>query len=183
VGELRLAARSVGLEVDILLAVIGPGNPHPKGLAPVDLLDVGTGRGTFLWPLLAEFPELPVAVLDLDERRARDLEATRAGGVSRLAVHCGDVCATELDSGYADVVTALEVLEHIPSPSVAALQLVRLARRALIVSVPSKADDNPAHLHLFDQESLSALFTDAGAEKASVEFVLNHMVALVRVGS
>lgn len=152
-----------------------------KGIAPLDVLDVGTGRGTFLWPLLAEFPDLPVAVLDVNERRARDLDATRRGGVSRLTVHCGDVCASELDSGYADVVTALEVLEHIHSASLAARQLIRLARRALIVSVPSKADDNPEHLHLFDRESLTALFMDAGAEKVSVEFILNHMVALVRV--
>jgi hypothetical protein len=27
-----------------------------RGLAPATLLDIGSGRGTFLWPLLAGFP-------------------------------------------------------------------------------------------------------------------------------
>jgi hypothetical protein len=31
-----------------------------RGLAPESLLDIGSGRGTFLWPLLAAFPELRV---------------------------------------------------------------------------------------------------------------------------
>jgi hypothetical protein len=31
-----------------------------RGLAPDSLLDIGSGRGTFLWPLLAAFPQLPV---------------------------------------------------------------------------------------------------------------------------
>lgn len=141
----------------------------------------GPVRGTFLWPLLAEFPDLPVTALDVDARRASDLEAIRVGGVSRLSVHRGNVCTTELGSGSADVVTALEVLEHIPTPTVAARQLVRLARRAVIVSVPSKADENPEHLHLFDNESIARLFVEAGAEKVSLEFVLNHRLAFVRV--
>jgi hypothetical protein len=28
-----------------------------RGLAPADLLDVGSGRGTFLWPMLDAFPD------------------------------------------------------------------------------------------------------------------------------
>src|SRR5262245_9846679 len=31
-----------------------------RSLAPADLLDVGSGRGVFLWPLLDAFPHLPV---------------------------------------------------------------------------------------------------------------------------
>src|SRR5262249_58033931 len=36
-----------------------------RGLAPDSLLDVGSGRGAFLWPLLDAFPALPVTTLDL----------------------------------------------------------------------------------------------------------------------
>ena len=44
-----------------------------RGLAPESLLDLGSGRGTFLWPLLASFPHLPVPGYEVDFRNARSL--------------------------------------------------------------------------------------------------------------
>src|SRR4051812_21927529 len=35
-----------------------------RGLAPADLLDVGSGRGVFLWPLVDSFPDLRVLSID-----------------------------------------------------------------------------------------------------------------------
>ncbi len=35
-----------------------------QGLAPINLLDVGSGRGSFLWPLLDAFPKLLVTSID-----------------------------------------------------------------------------------------------------------------------
>src|SRR5262245_15320985 len=55
-----------------------------RGLAPESLLDVGSGRGAFLWPLLDAFPDLPVTTLDLLEHRIAEIEAVRAGGAWRL---------------------------------------------------------------------------------------------------
>jgi 16S rRNA G527 N7-methylase RsmG len=49
------------------------------GLAPENLLDIGSGRGTFLSPLLAAFPELRVTAVDSSERRSSDLAAVRRG--------------------------------------------------------------------------------------------------------
>jgi len=40
-----------------------------RGLAPADLLDVGSGRGVFLWPLLDAFPELRVTAIDRNPQR------------------------------------------------------------------------------------------------------------------
>src|SRR5689334_5821903 len=57
-----------------------------RGLSPDRLLDVGSGRGTFLWPLLATFPKLLVTSIDSSERRTSDLAAIRRGGVERLTV-------------------------------------------------------------------------------------------------
>lgn len=85
-----------------------------RGLAPASLLDVGSGRGAFLWPLLDAFPELSVTTLDLLAHRVADMEAVRAGGVERLHPVQGDATATPFEDRAFDGVTALEALEHIP---------------------------------------------------------------------
>jgi hypothetical protein len=58
---------------------------------------------------------------------------------------------------------------------------VRLARRFVIVSVPSKEDDNPEHLQLFNRASLDSLLRQAGAQSVKLEYVLNHLIAVARV--
>lgn len=55
-----------------------------RGLQPTSLLDVGSGRGAFLWPLLDAFPDLPITAVDLLEHRVADMQAGRAGGVTQL---------------------------------------------------------------------------------------------------
>lgn len=151
------------------------------GLAPLSLLDVGSGRGAFLWPLLDTFPALDVTAIDKEERRAADLDAVARGGIGRL--HAARMDATSLtfaDDAF-DGVTMLEVLEHMPDPARAAGEAVRVARRFVVATVPSKEDDNPEHIHLFDRRSLAKLFEDTGARRVTVEFVLNHAVMLALV--
>lgn len=152
-----------------------------RGLAPATLLDVGSGRGTFLWPLLDAFPWLEVTAVDLNPVRVADIAAVGEGGVSNLRALRSDAGALELADGYADVVTALEVLEHLTSPREAAAEAVRVAGRYVIASVPSKEDDNPEHVNLFDARGFESLFLGAGARAVKVEYVLNHMIAVVKV--
>lgn len=149
-----------------------------RGLQPADLVDIGSGRGTFLWPLLDAFPSLPVVAVDQAERRVADLDAVRAGGVERLRVAQMDAAALALDGKSADVVTALEVIEHLPEPARGIAEAVRVARRFVLASVPSHEDDNPEHLHLFDEPTLARLFREAGAARVSFERVLNHIIAV-----
>ena len=152
-----------------------------KGLNPTDLLDIGSGRGTFLWPLLAEFPKLPVLAVDREERRVADITAVRNGGIETLEARRMDATALELaDSAY-DVVTVLEVLEHIPDAQRALDEAVRVARRFVVVSAPSTADNNPEHIHLFTRQSLTSMFEQAHAAHVHLDFVLNHIVAVARV--
>ncbi len=152
-----------------------------KGLAPQSLLDVGSGKGTFLWPLLDAFPSLSVTSIDRREDRAADLHAVSRGGLSRLGAKQADLCALPFDDAQFDLVCALEVLEHIPDTQAAAAEALRVAERFVVVSVPSKADENPEHIHLFTKDSLSELLLGAGAARVNVEFVLGHMVAVARV--
>jgi ubiquinone/menaquinone biosynthesis C-methylase UbiE len=148
------------------------------GLSPEDLLDVGSGRGVFLWPLLHEFPGLPVTAIDRDPGRVADLAAVAAGGITRLRPAIGDVCRLEMPDRSVDGVTMLEVLEHLTEPARAVAEIVRVARRFVIVSVPSQPDDNPEHIQLFNGRSLAALFTAAGVRRFSHTYVLNHIVGI-----
>ena len=150
-----------------------------RGLGPETLLDVGSGRGTFLWPLVDAFPSLPVLAVDESEVRVRDLHAVRVGGIDRLSASRMDACALALPDKSRDVATILEVLEHLERPALAAQEAMRVARRFVVASVPAHADDNPGHRHLFGEAAIERLF--AGAGRTSFERVLNHIIAVVRL--
>ena len=151
-----------------------------RGLSPATLLDVGSGRGTFLWPLLADpaLAAVTVTAIDRDARRARDLGAVARGGVARLRAVRADVGRLPFADGTFDATTALEVLEHLGDPGGAAREALRVSRRHVVVSVPSQEDDNPEHIQRFDARSLEDLLRGAGARRVSTEHVLNHVIAV-----
>ncbi|MBX9693684.1 MAG: class I SAM-dependent methyltransferase [Cyanobacteria bacterium] len=149
-----------------------------KGLQPSELLDIGTGRGVFLWPLLDELPWLSVTCIDLNSLRVRDLNAVRDGGISRLKAIEGDIALLDVQPNSFDVVTFLEALEHIPNPQAALDKAASIARRSLILSVPSHEDDNDEHIHLFTRDTISSMLLTAGARRVNVQYVLNHLIAV-----
>src|SRR5262249_48856867 len=55
-----------------------------RGFHPQGVLDIGSGRGAFLWPLLDAFPTLPVIAIDRSPRRIADIAAVHRGGVTNL---------------------------------------------------------------------------------------------------
>jgi ubiquinone/menaquinone biosynthesis C-methylase UbiE len=152
-----------------------------RGLAPENLIDFGSGRGVFLWPLLDAFPALAVTAVERDERRLRHLEAVKRGGIERLSVIAGDASVLPLAGAGFDGATVLEVLEHQHDPLPLAREAVRLARRFVIASVPSKPDDNPEHVQLFTGETLQTLLMEAGAARISINYVPGHIIAVARV--
>jgi SAM-dependent methyltransferase len=152
------------------------------GLQPTDLLDIGSGRGAFLWPLLDAFPDLPVTALDRAEPRVQMLRTVAAGGIPTLTARQADATALPFDDAAFDVVTALEVLEHIAEVEAAVREITRVARRHLIVSVSSHADDNPEHLHLLGERDLQRLFIGAGARRIGFQYVPNHLIAVIGKG-
>ena len=149
-----------------------------RGIQPESLLDVGSGRGMFLFPFLREFPEVPVTAVDLLPHRVELLQAMAAGGIQRLTALRQDICTWDASEGAFDVVTLLEVLEHIPEVDRAVEAAVRLARRYVVVTVPSKPDNNPEHIHLLTKEKLTELFQTAGCDRLKFGGVNGHLMAV-----
>lgn len=139
------------------------------------VLDVGSGRGAFLFPLLTRFYELEVTSIDILPHRVELLQSVEVGGVSNLHALERNLCEWDAPEASFDAVTLLEVLEHIPDVEKAVANAVRMARRFIIVTVPSKPDDNPEHIHLFTKDTLSDMFLKAGCSKVKFDSVLNHL--------
>ncbi len=75
----------------------------------------------------------------------------------------------------------LEAFEHIPAVTGAVAEVVRVTRRFVVVSAPSKPDNNPQHIHLLDETKLRELFAEAGVSRVNCDYVLGHIVAVANV--
>ncbi len=147
-----------------------------KGLEFQSLLDVGSGRGVFLWPFLNMFPGAEVTTIDLLPDRIALYECVRLGGVDRVHGTVGNICTLNLPDDSVDVVTLLEVLEHIPDVEKAVQNAVRIAKKYVAVSVPSKPDENPEHIHLLTHDILTDIFQKAGCRNLHFGGVTNHTI-------
>lgn len=151
-----------------------------RGFRPESLLDIGPGRGAFLWPLLDSFPKLPAVCLEPDPNRWNAISTVIGGGLTQLIALQEDITEPSENVEPVDVATALEVLEHIPEVEKAIENLVRLSRRAVIVSVPSREDDNPEHIHLLGRDRLEASFgRHDRVRRVHFESVPGHLIAVV----
>ena len=173
------AGKAAGLKVhyfkrSALLPRVGLVLGFLRGIEFGSLLDVGSGRGAFLWPFLEEFPDKETHVVDILPQRTAIHRAVAAGGTYDLHVHEGDVRTLALPDKSIDVVTMLEVLEHIPDVAGAVRNAMRIARKHVVVTVPSQKDDNPEHIHLLSRECLRGLFDAAGCGKLNFGGVPGH---------
>lgn len=151
-----------------------------KGLHAENLLDVGSGRGVFLWPLLETFSALQVQCVDILGHRVDDINAIKIGGMANVMANKMSVTDLKYNDNCFDVMTLLEVLEHIPKVEVAIKEACRVTRSSLIISVPSKEDSNPEHIHLLDQTKLKNILLNCNITNVKFEYVLNHMIVLAR---
>jgi 2-polyprenyl-3-methyl-5-hydroxy-6-metoxy-1,4-benzoquinol methylase len=147
-----------------------------RGFGVARLLDVGSGRGAFLWPMVDALPEVEVTAIDVLPHRVAAIEAVRRGGIARVTAARMDATRLGLADASVDVVTLLEVIEHMPDPAPAVAEALRVARTAIVITVPSHEDNNPEHLHLFDGARLEALCKAGGARRVVIEHVPGHIV-------
>lgn len=101
-------------------------------LAPTSLLDAGCGEGFVAEILLREMPALEVTGFDVLED---SVELARRRN-PRAAFSTGDIYNIDHEDSSFDVVVCFEVLEHLHEPERALSELARVARHAVVMSVP-----------------------------------------------
>lgn len=146
-----------------------------RSLSFETVLDVGSGRGVFLIPFMKEFPWVRVVSLDLLEKRVTFLNELADGGFRLLHAEQKDICEQPYSDNSFDVITMLEVLEHIPEVEKAAAAAVHMAKQFVVVTVPSKPDNNPEHIHLLTKDKLTQIFSAAGCTRLHFDGVEGHL--------
>ena len=102
--------------------------------APHTQLDVGCGEGVITCEWAASLGEGRIVGLDQEDARLRAEWASRHR--PNLAFVSGDAASLSFSEGEFDLVSAIEVLEHVPDPHAALADMARVAERYLLLSVP-----------------------------------------------
>ncbi|HSZ14158.1 MAG TPA: class I SAM-dependent methyltransferase [Solirubrobacteraceae bacterium] len=96
------------------------------------LLDVGCGEGVLSQRWARRWPELDVLAVD----RERVVAEWNERAERNVRFDVADACALPFADGEFDVACGIELLEQVAAAEVALAELVRVARRAVLVSVP-----------------------------------------------
>jgi 2-polyprenyl-3-methyl-5-hydroxy-6-metoxy-1,4-benzoquinol methylase len=162
--------------------------------APESVLDVGCGEGVLTLRWADRLADGRIVGIDLDDpglraewrKRTRPNLEFRAEEASRLSF--GD--------GEFDMAAAIEVLEHVPEPHATLAEMVRVARRWLLVSVPREPlwrglnvargaylrdlGNTPGHLNHWSKRAFVSLLSRYGKVEEA-RSPLPWTMALVRV--
>ena len=149
--------RLIGRWLRVLREVIGP--------VEGTVVDVGTGEGLALERILPAGRPVVAVEYRLDKLRAA---TSRLGGITGLVADAGML---PLRSDRGDLVTCIEVLEHLVRPNQAIAELARITRGACVVSVPwepwfrggnlarfkdvGRLGNNPEHVQQFTPKRLA----------------------------
>ena len=100
--------------------------------APRSILDAGCGEGFTLAALAARFPGVALTGIDADEA-AIAFARTHAG---EATFSTADLYALPFEDASFDAVVCSEVLEHVAAPERALAEVLRVAGRVAVVTVP-----------------------------------------------
>ncbi len=146
------------------------------------IVDVGVGEGLCLERVLAS-PTVDARVVGVEYRHDKALVARRLPGVAPVV---GDAGMLPLPSRCADLVTCIEVLEHLPAVAPAVAELARVTADRCVVSVPwepwfrlgnlgrgknlGRLGNDPEHVQFFTprrlRRALEASFTEVRVVRA-----------------
>ena len=95
-----------------------------RGASPAAILDYGCGEGRYLWVLEEYWPDATIFGCDISEVGLH-IAADRYAGVQLLAMTDE---AVPLPDASVDLITCVEVIEHVQSAERAAREIARLLR-------------------------------------------------------
>jgi ubiquinone/menaquinone biosynthesis C-methylase UbiE len=101
------------------------------GLAPRRILEIGVGEGHVMSRVRERFPGVPLVGVDLPDEALRDEWREQD-----LACMFGDATTLPFPDDSFDLVLAIEVLEHVPTPDAALAELSRVCSGTFVASVP-----------------------------------------------
>ena len=179
---------SIGKKEDLKLYYFKEKNELPritktigflKNIYPTSLLDIGSGRGLFILPLLKTFPNINVTSIDILPKRVEMFKYLHDGGIENINSYLDNITTTKIENNSYEVVTLLEVLEHIEDVKKAIENAVRISKKYIVITVPSKPDDNPEHIHLLTKEVLSNIFNELNITNLKFGGVNGHLFLIV----
>jgi 2-polyprenyl-3-methyl-5-hydroxy-6-metoxy-1,4-benzoquinol methylase len=163
--------------------------------APESVLDVGCGEGVLTYRWAQRLGDAPVVGLDLDDAKLRAEWEVRARENLRFGTMPPD--GLPCSDNEFDLVTAIEVLEHVPDPEQTVSEMARVARGHLLVSVPREPlwralnmargaylrdlGNTPGHVNHFSKRGFAALLARHG-EPVEICSPFPWTMILVRVG-
>jgi SAM-dependent methyltransferase len=150
---------------------------HAPAGKPVKILDAGCGTGAML-DLFAKWPDVEATGADLSPEALR---FSSERGHERLV--SADLTDMPFPPGSFDVVTALDVLEHVPDDKTAAAEIARVLRPGgvLVATVPAYMllwgphDEALHHQRRYSARQLRELIRDAGLEQVKLTFLFTGL--------
>jgi 2-polyprenyl-3-methyl-5-hydroxy-6-metoxy-1,4-benzoquinol methylase len=139
------------------------------------LLDIGFGAGSLL--RAAARARWTVSGVEVSQTAARHVDQFG------LDIFCGELADAQYPDAYFDIVTASEVLEHVPEPRALVREIARIVRpggllwattphgrgiSSRILGLQWSVIMPPEHLQLFSVGSIRALFADTGFHRVRV---------------
>jgi 2-polyprenyl-3-methyl-5-hydroxy-6-metoxy-1,4-benzoquinol methylase len=163
-------------------------------IAPRSVLDVGCGEGIVTERIARELDDAPVVGIDAADARLKH-EWTRRER-ENLSFVTGSAYSLDFEDDSFDLVCALEVLEHLERPRDALAEMVRVARGALLLSVPREPlwrishllagrdirslGNTPGHINHWSRRSFRSLVAEFG-RIASLSAPFPWTVAVVEI--
>jgi 2-polyprenyl-3-methyl-5-hydroxy-6-metoxy-1,4-benzoquinol methylase len=162
-------------------------------IAPGSVLDVGCGEGVVTERLAQRLAAAHVLGVDADDEGLR--AEWRARSAPNLDFGSASAYDLEFADGSFDLVCGMEVLEHLEHPHDALAELRRVARRALLLSVPNEPawrishllagrnvrslGDSPGHVNHWSKRAFVQLVSELGTVRT--ETVFPWTLALIEV--
>jgi len=149
---------------------------------PQSVLDAGCGEGELL--RRGVLSGCRTVSLDRSQEALAEIRNGSPRGLSDNTV-CGSVLALPFAGGAFDAVVCLEVLEHLENPASAVRELMRVARKAVVLSVPHEPyfrignllrgkyldrwGNHPEHIQHWNRRRFRDFLVPAGSEVRVVE--------------